>query len=279
MPTIAANDAQRRNWNEVAGPKWIRNEALLEASHAGITEALLNAAAPLPGQAVLEIGCGTGTLLTRLADLVGAQARVCGVDISATMLALARTRVPPQVTLAEADAQADPLGGPHDLAVSRFGVMFFADPVAAFRNIRASLHPAGRLCFVCWAALEQNPHWRDALAIAARHLGAPEPGDPHAPGPFAFADPARVRALLEQSGFTQVEIRTAQPPLTVSGVEDAVEIAVSMGPAGALISQRQPNAATLAAIREEIARTWSPQQASVHMVKARPGPLPLRQSH
>jgi SAM-dependent methyltransferase len=232
MAIITANDVQRRNWNEIAGPKWIRNEALLEASHAAIGDLLLDQAAPQAGEAALEIGCGTGTLLTRLAELVGPAGHAAGVDISATMLEVARARVPARVHLTELDVQIDPLGGPYDLAMSRFGVMFFDDPVAALRNVRAALRPGGRLCFVCWASLEQNPHWRDALAITVRHLGPPEPADADAPGPFAFADPDRVLGLLSAAGFGQVTLRTEHPALGVSGVVDAVEIAVAMGPAG-----------------------------------------------
>jgi SAM-dependent methyltransferase len=269
MSHDAVNDAQRVNWNEQAGPKWIRYEALLEAELAPIAALLLTRAAPAAGQAVLEIGCGTGTMLSGLAETVGEQGRVVGIDISATMLGLARTRAPASVQLIEGDAQTAPLGGPYQLMLSRFGVMFFADPVAAFAHLRGALAEGGRLCFVCWSRLEDNPHWATALAAAVRHLGAPSPSDPLAPGPLAFADPDRVGAVLDTAGFSRVSIHTLHVKLAAAGSEEAAELAVRMGPAGALIREREASAETIEAIRDEIARDWTPQQASIHLVEAR----------
>jgi SAM-dependent methyltransferase len=269
MASIGANAAERQNWNAVAGPKWIRLEALLEAQHAAIGALLLDEANVRAGERVLEVGCGTGTLLGKLAAEVGGGGMVAGVDISTTMLALARARAPAGVRVFEADAQTDALGGPYDVLVSRFGVMFFDDPVAALANLRAALRPGGRLCFVCWAALALNPHWRESLAVVARHVGAPEPRDASAPGPFAFADPDRVRALLAAAGFGAVSLRTEQPVLGSVCAADAVEIAMRMGPGGALIGEQAPDADTLAAIRAELLAAWQPQRATVHVVTAR----------
>jgi SAM-dependent methyltransferase len=269
MSHDAVNDAQRVNWNEQAGPKWIRYEALLEATLAPLAALLLDEAAPAMGEAVLEIGCGAGTLLGELAARVGPQGKVVGVDISATMLAVARTRAAASVALIEADAQTAALGGPYQLVLSRLGVMFFADPVAALANLRSALAPGGRLCFVCWAGIEQNPHWSGPLAVATRYLGRPEPRDKFAPGPLAFADPGRVRDLIDAAGFSRVSLRTCQVPFAVANAQDAAELGVRMGPAGALISEREASAETIAAIRDEIARDWTPQQASIHLVEAR----------
>jgi SAM-dependent methyltransferase len=268
--TETGNAVQRRNWNEVSGPKWIRHEALQEASLARIADLLLSAAAPAAGELVLEIGCGTGTLLEPLSCLVGPTGSVTGIDISATMLTLARKRAPSGVALMEADVQTTALGGPYDLMLSRFGVMFFTDPVAAFANLRGALRPTGRLSFVCWGELADNPHWRDALDVASQFVGPPEPREPHAPGPLAFADPDWVTTVLTKAGFRAPRVRSARVPLVYPSAEAAAELAVRMGPAGALITERHADAPTIAAIKARLAASWVPQEACVNLVTAFP---------
>ena len=195
---MSPNQAQRRSWNEVVGPKWAAYEAPQEASLQAIGARLLALAAVRPNDTVLEVGCGAGTLLAPLAAATGAPNRVTGIDISSTMLALARSRAPACVTLTEADAQVAPLGGPYDVIVSRFGLMFFADPDAAFTNLHAALAPGGRIAFVCWAALHLNPHWAVPLAIAARHLGPPPPPEASAPGPARLRRPGHATPPARQ---------------------------------------------------------------------------------
>ncbi len=240
------NAAQWKNWNEVSGPKWVRAAAVMEQRLAPVNDLLLAHAAPRPGERVLEIGCGTGATTLLLAEAVGAAGSVLGVDISAPMLALAEARLADakaaQARLLAADAQIHPFpAAAFDLALSRFGVMFFAEPIAAFQNIAAALKPGGRLCFAAWAGIEANPHWQAPYAIALRALGPPKPRPARSPGPLAFSDPEYVREILAASGFAAITITAA--PVALAGREAAEEAALAMlfGPSGALVEEKRPD--------------------------------------
>ena len=150
------------------------------------------------------------------------------------MLAVARQRLGESgmrnVTLLLGDAQVMPLErAAFDIATSRMGVMFFADPVAAFRNVRSALKPDGRLVFACWAPLEENRHWLISYDIALRHLGAPASEDAKA-GPLAFADPDYVRRILAEAGFAEIAIQRAHPTIIGGTAEEEARQALMMGP-------------------------------------------------
>src|SRR5215472_2223386 len=154
-----ANTAQREYWNTVAGPRWVGLEGFVERRVHAVNELLLRHSGVKTGEGVLEIGCGTGAFTAPLAERVGANGAVVGADISSAMLAGARKRLAEaglrNVSLIEADAQTHKFEpGRYDLITSRFGVMFFADPAAAFSNLIAAARPGGRLCFACWGALD-----------------------------------------------------------------------------------------------------------------------------
>ncbi|SDE17517.1 class I SAM-dependent methyltransferase [Glycomyces harbinensis] len=202
-----ANESMRQNWTDGAAG-WVANEAVFDAVFAPVTAALLDAARPAPGRRVLDVGCGTGTLLAKSA---AAGAQVVGVDISEGMAAAARGRVP-EATVLVADAQTADLlgqapGAPFDLVVSRFGVMFFEDPQAAFANLRRAAAPGARLVFACWRSLEENPMFSLGSTVLADRLDPkPESPAPGAPGPTAFADRGRLDALLTGAGWDSVRI-------------------------------------------------------------------------
>ena len=218
-------------WNASGASRWVAGRERIDRSLAAIADALIAFAAPRPGERVLDVGCGCGTNTLELARRTGAPA--LGLDISVPMLAAARARVPAgvDVTFVEGDASVHPLEARFDLVCSRFGVMFFADPVAAFAHLRSALAPGGRLAFVCWRAFDANP-WAAAPFEAARPLLPPQPEpDPHAPGPFAFADAARVRDLLARAGWRDI----VTTPLDVTmwmgdSLDDAVTEALTIGP-------------------------------------------------
>ncbi len=209
-----ANTAQREYWNTVAGPRWVGLEGFVERRVSAVNDLLLARSGAKPGERVLEIGCGTGAFTVPLAEAVGASGAILGADISTAMLAGAKKRLAAaglrNVEVVEADAQTHKFEpGRFDLIASRFGVMFFADPAAAFANLLAAARPGGRLCFACWGALDDNEHWLIPYRVALRHLGPPEPKPTRAPGPMAFADPDYVRGFLGKAGFTDIAIRIA----------------------------------------------------------------------
>ena len=175
-----ANEAQRRYWNTIAGPRWVASPGFRERRNQESLALLLACLRLGGGESVLEIGCGTGAVTLPLAEAVGRHGRVVAVDISEPMLGVARRRVDEcnlsNVTLLLGDAQVLEFErAAFDVVTSRMGVMFFADPVAAFRNIGRALKPGGRLVFACWAPLAENRHWLISYDIALRHLGEPAP--------------------------------------------------------------------------------------------------------
>lgn len=282
MSSEIANTAQQEHWNAVAGPKWVGLGEAMEARLHDLNELLLAQAAPSPGEAVLDVGCGMGTTALPLAAAVRPRGRVLGIDLSEPMLSAARERVAESgidnLDLLLADAQVYRFEPDRfDLVASRFGVVFFADPVAAFRNLATGMRPRGRLCFVCWAPLADNPHWRLPLEIVVRHLGAGSPMPPHAPGPLAFSDAAYVREIVQAAGFAEITIDAMPCAILGSTPEAEAGFASTMGPPAARIAECQPDEAVLASIREEMADAFRPflspsglrLPATVFVVKAR----------
>jgi SAM-dependent methyltransferase len=194
----SANAAMQRYWNEVAGPRWVERAEIQEARNIEVAQILLREAHAAAGERVLDVGCGPGATALPLAAAVGPGGHVTGVDIAEPMLGLLRRRVAEQrianLTPLLADAQTHAFApASFDLLTSRFGVMFFADHLAAFRNLGGALRPGGRLCMAVWAGIADNVHWRIPFEIAVRHVGPPKPQPPHAPGPMALGDPDYVR--------------------------------------------------------------------------------------
>jgi SAM-dependent methyltransferase len=162
------------------------------------------------------------------------------------------------VTLLTADAQVhhfDP--DRFDLIASRFGVMFFADPVAAFSNLLPAARAGGRLCFACWGPLDENKHWLIPYEVALRHLGPPEPQPPHMPGPMAFSDQAYVRSILETAGFADVGINRETPDIIGSTPAEEADFACIMSPAGRLIDEKKPEDAVRATIKREMTKAFA----------------------
>jgi len=207
---------------------------------------------------VLDVGCGCGQTTLELAARVAPNGAVLGIDISQPMLSIARTRAKglAGVRFLEADAQTyafEP--GAFDAIHSRFGVMFFADPTAAFANLRRALKPGGRLAFLCWRALAENPVMSLPLTAALKHLPAPPAPTPGAPGPFAFADAGRVREILAGAGFEKVSIEPQDMPAGGHGLDDAVRLSLRVGPLGAMLREHpQARAAVIDELRGALAR-------------------------
>jgi SAM-dependent methyltransferase len=259
------NRPQIEYWNSPATRAWVTLQTRMDALFAPLTEVALDHAAPVPGEHVLDIGCGCGATVLALAGRVGSGGKVLGVDISAPMLARAEQRVAEaglvQARLRLADVSAIDLGrAAFDLAFSRFGVMFFLDPIAAFTRIRRSIKPGGRLVFACFRPMAENA-WVAVAQAAGRSLFPPAPPpEPEAPGQFAFADPARVRRILEGAGFHDLDF-TAHDPLMRLGA-DAADAALQSTQIGAyvraLAAAPEQRPALLAALTEAYAAHMGP---------------------
>jgi SAM-dependent methyltransferase len=251
------NAEQIAYWNAGAGPIWVALQETIDSQLRGLGLAAIEALQPRAGERLIDIGCGCGDTTLELARRVGPQGSVLGVDISQPMLEIARGRAGAagltHATFAQADAQTQ-VFEPADGAFSRFGIMFFADPPAAFANIKRALRPGGRLAFVCWRSVAENP-WITAPAAAAAHLlPAPPPPTPGGPGPFAFADPNHVRAVLSAGGFGEISIEPLDQPIGWADVDTAVRAALNLGPLGAALRDNLALVEPVrAAVREALA--------------------------
>lgn len=222
-----ANEGMRINWAK-GGEGWVRHERTFDHVLSPFTVAIVRAAGIEPGHRVLDVGCGAGTLL-EVAVRSGATA--VGVDISPVMAAAAEQRVP-AATVLTADAQVADLGGPYDRVVSRFGVMFFEDPVAAFTNIRSAAVPGAKLAFVCWREGEIDMFSNGLRAITARLASPPSPPAPGDPGPMGFANADHTRTVLARAGWDDVSVAAADALLDYSidgsdGVEERLAVALA----------------------------------------------------
>jgi SAM-dependent methyltransferase len=262
MPEPQANQEQIRYWNEQGGPRWVQRQQQLDAQIHPLGLVAMQRAGIRPGEQVLDVGCGCGQTALELAQRVGAGGSVLGIDISQPMLTRARERQHElgikNLELLHADAQTYPFERERfDLIFSRFGVMFFDDPAAAFANLRTALRSDGRLCFLCWQTLEKNEWARVPFLAATRHIQPPAPPAPDAPGPFAFANPDRVRRLLEAGGFKDVSCEAYEAELNMGGartVEEAVEFSLEIGPIARLLGDADADVRTRVAqaVREAL---------------------------
>jgi len=249
------NAQQATYWNESAGPTWAELQAPLDRQLAPLGQRAMAELDLGAGRRVLDIGCGAGE--TTLA-LSAAGAEALGVDISHTLLEVARRRSAGlgRVAFLAADAQTHPFeAATFDAAFSRFGVMFFADPPAAFANIRRSMKPGGRLAFVCWRTPAENPIMSLPMQAALAHVDAPPaPSEPGAPGPFAFADPERVKAILGAAGFRDIAITPHEAAIGPGDLETTLALALRVGPLGALLRENPDKRdAVIAAVRAALA--------------------------
>jgi SAM-dependent methyltransferase len=250
-------------WNGPGADHWVARQTHTDVTLAPVLAATLDFAAPRAGEHVLDIGCGCGASTLALADVVG-EGRVLGVDISAPMLATGRARAEAtsigNIDWHEADAATAPLPeDAYDLLFSRFGVMFFADPAAAFANLRRAVRPDGRLAFVCWRGIEENPWMQVPLHAVYKHVPRqPRPG-PEEPGPFAFADAARVTRIFADAGWARPRLEKLDLMLDVAagrGLDAAVEQATQIGAASRALRDQPEDAvaAAVVSVRETLAQ-------------------------
>ena len=254
------NADQAAFWNAQPGQNWVTFQGRLDAQLAEVNDALLAACAVRPGERVLDIGCGAGGSTFALAAAVGAAGRVLGLDLSEPLLGRAEERRDElalgQVRFEKGDAQDYPFQpGAFDLAASRFGVMFFADPVAAFRNVARALRPGGRLVFVAWGGPEHNPWFAIPQRIAAARFGPVAAAPADAPGPMAFRDAARVTGLLEAAGLAEARADTIDIGLPNQSLEAVIDLVGNIGAMPRILREKggtpDDRTAILAQVRAE----------------------------
>ena len=275
---MIGDSAVRRDDVRVAA--WAEVRDLLELQLAPLGRRGLAALAAGPGERVLDIGCGGGTTALELARAVGPAGAVVGIDRSAAVLAYARDAAAgcDRVNFIHGDAQAysfEPAS--FDAAFSRFGVMFFVDPKAAFANIARALVPNGRLAFVCWRALGENLLDETPLRAALPCLPAQPLHDPLAPGPFALADPGRIRSILEQANFRLIEIMPSDEMVGSGDLDAMIQVCARVGELGRILRETpRLRASVLAAVRRTLAAHDGPGgvklKAATWIVTARAQP-------
>ena len=241
------NATQIEFWNGETGRNWVTHDALMEAMLQPLGESVMDTLGPQPGEHVLDIGCGCGHTSLSLAARVGAEGSVEGVDISAPMLAVAsqlaaeRNAEHTSIQFLEADAQTHTFEPErYDVVFSRFGVMFFEDPVAAFANIRGALRKSGRLAFCCWQPRAVNPFMTVPAMAALELLPAPTEMPPRTPGPFAFEEADYVTEVLTSAGFESVVVTPLQQVLIFGrglSLTEIVERLVQIGPIAQMVRE------------------------------------------
>jgi SAM-dependent methyltransferase len=277
-----ANAGQAEFWNSASGQRWVTHQEALDQRLAPLTGALMERAGIRPGEAVIDVGCGAGTTTLQLAAAVGAHGSVLGIDISEPLLAAARRRVlqtgRTSVRLLRADAQTHRFERAcHDRVVSRFGVMFFDDPVGAFANLARALRPGGRLVFASWGSLEENPWFELPLEVGVPRLGPPEPQPPRAPGPLALSEPDYIDEILTGAGYAQVRIDRLDTHLPgARNTRAEAELMALFGPLARLLRERDADEAMRTALVAELADRLAPYAtpdgvrlpAAAHLVTA-----------
>lgn len=239
-----ANDAQIDFWNGPSGQKWADQATALDGLLAPFSTKVLEASSIQSGTSVLDIGCGAGAMTLRAADSQFGGVSALGVDVSEPLIKLARQRAKHSNSKAEfelADASTFNANKKFDSVISRFGVMFFEDPVSAFKNIHALTNTGGRLTFVCWQAVTLNEWLIGPIQAALPFLKqAPTASGPEAPGPFSFADLDIVRNHLGGAGWQNISIDPLQAELTLPGqsLASTTDMMLQFGPLAGMISEQ-----------------------------------------
>ncbi len=256
MAKVSGNADQAQYWSEGPGRKWVQQREALDTLMAPVLDLVLERAGLTPGAQVLDIGCGAGTSTIKIAQRIAPAGRVVAVDIAASLLDEARARaegVPgAHFILADAQTHAFELGA-FDMALSRFGMMFFSDPVQAFRNIASGLKPGCPLIFAAWCGVADNPWFAIPAKAATDRLGNVPSSDPRAPGPMAFQDREYVADLLAVAGLQDISVTREEVFLTPGGTAaDAAALSTRIGPATRVIKERNATAEDIAAIQDAV---------------------------
>ena len=252
------NADQIAYWNGPAGGRWADRQAAQDILLGPVADILIGRAKPVSGERVIDVGCGSGATAIAFGRKVAPSGHVFGIDVSNPMLERARASAPKDLPIdfVLADATVYPFDPQSvDLLASRFGVMFFADPVLSFTNMRKALRPSGRLAFACWREPRENPWMLAPLQAVYKHAPKLPPQGPEDPGPFAFASEERVNRILSAAGFTNIAMEPCPLSLDIAiggGLDAAVQSVLGIGPSNRAL-EGQPaeiRAAAIQSIRE-----------------------------
>jgi len=277
-----ANADQIAYWNGPTGQRWTDRQAAQDLLLAPVSHILVDRIGPKPGDRIIDVGCGCGATSIALAGRVAPDGFVLGVDISAPMLERARQLAPRGLPLdfVQADATVYPFeAGSFDLLVSRFGVMFFAEPVVSFANLRGAMRPKGRVVFACWREPKENPWMMAPLQAVYRHVPRLPQLGPDDPGPFAFASEERVNRILREAGYADIAMEACNISLDIAigrGLDAATDAALEIGPSARALDGHP--AEVRAAARQSVRELLSPYvrgdalplAGSIWIVTARP---------
>jgi SAM-dependent methyltransferase len=242
-----ANADQIAFWNGPGGEQWAKGQESMDENLRPFAEAAIALAAPMDGESALDVGCGCGDTTLILSERLGLDGRAVGLDISGPMIARAKERAAafetmglPSPKFLIGDASTHKFRAPnYDLLFSRFGVMFFDNPTAAFANMRKGLRSGGRTAFICWQPMAKNDFFLVPTAAALTVLPAPEPPTPNAPGPFAFGDNDRLNKILADAGFDSIQIESHFADMEVGeadAIPDAAKTLTKSGPLTRLVA-------------------------------------------
>jgi len=253
------SDEQSKLWNGSAGCAWVEAQAMLDRTLQPFEDLLVQAVSASGARRVLDVGCGTGSTTRAIARVLGATGRSAGIDISEQMIDAARMLTELDRTSAEficADAQTHAFApASFDLIMSRFGTMFFTDPVAAFANLRRAGAQGATLCSIVWRSPEENPFMTTAERAAASLLPNLQPRRADAAGQFGLADARRMRAILEESGWTAIDIRPIDVTCTLPESE-LTSYGTRFGPVGVALREADPH--TRAQVAKAVRSAFDP---------------------
>lgn len=263
---MSDNQEQQDFWSAKAGEKWISNQREMDALLAPVLQLVLDHADLQAGETVLDIGCGAGTSTAQAAQLVGDTGHCKGLDIADTLLHHAKRELDrPNVDWLLADAQTHQFqSNTYDVMISRFGVMFFSDTVAAFANIRSALKPQGRIVMAAWGPAPENPWFMLPAQAAKAQLGQMPKTDRSLPGPFAFENQGKVVEMLAEAGFSNIKTTNHALGLTApNGLDSAAQLCCEIGSASAALQYFNGTAEDRQAIAARIAELFKPFETQV----------------
>ena len=260
---MTGNRQQADYWSSESGVKWITFEQELDVVFEAVNTALIQRAAPEPGEKVLDIGCGTGATTRAFSPHLVPNGRITALDISEPLISQSKLRAKDGPEISQyylMDAQHEKIpGAPFDLVISRFGVMFFSNPVVAFSNIRRHMNPDGRLMIAAWAEITNNPWFESPRDAAVARLGPPDKSEPHAPGPLGFQNVKHVTGILSDAGFQNVTGETAEIELLHPGpLESVAALASNIGPAARRLKKYRGSEEDIEAIKLFVLNKFRP---------------------